>query len=163
MKGEGPLQSVLERALAADRKLADAVVLEHADTRVQPLMRDSDLLLVTSAMEGIAYVSYEAMAMGLVQISTAVGGQPELIAPGHGVLIETGDDEIDRFAEAVIELLGQPDRLETLAAAARERIGAWPSVSDMAQTYKALYESLVGELLSSGAYDHLNSNMRGRA
>ncbi|MCB1790415.1 MAG: glycosyltransferase family 4 protein, partial [Gammaproteobacteria bacterium] len=143
MKGEGPLLATIERRLASQPVLASAVLIEDASAPVQPLMVDADLLLLTSAMEGIAYVSYEAMALGLVQISTAVGGQAELIADDCGRLIMPGEGEVQHFTDAVVELLADDQRRRAMSAAAQRRIQVWPDIDDMAAAYRQLYHELV--------------------
>ncbi|MCB1800854.1 MAG: glycosyltransferase family 4 protein [Gammaproteobacteria bacterium] len=142
LKGEGPLRPAIDRALAADARLAQAVVVEDASGPVQPVMVDADLMLLTSAMEGIAYVSYEAMALGLVQVSADVGAQSELVTPDCGVLVETGEGESERFANAVIRLLDDPPLRAGMSAASRSRIDAWPSLGDTADAYQRLYAEI---------------------
>lgn len=139
LKGDGPLQSAIESRLASDAMLAQAVMIEDAAAPVQPVMVDADLMLLTSAMEGIAYVSYEAMALGLVQVSADVGAQSELVTAECGLLVTTGDGETERFANAVLSLLDDPERRARLAAAGVARVHAWPSIDDMADAYQLLY------------------------
>lgn len=47
----------------------------------------SDILLLPSVNEGIALVLYEAMAAGLLVLTTDVGGQKELVTRDTGILI----------------------------------------------------------------------------
>lgn len=145
MKGEGPLRAMIDRKLAKSPSLQAAVMVEGPNEPVQALMVDADLLLLTSAMEGIAYVCYEAMALGLVPVSTDVGGQSELIDPDCGVLIETGPGECHRFSAAVISLLEDPQHRARLSRAAVARMAGWQSVGDMAREYSGLYDKLVNQ------------------
>ena len=48
-------------------------------------MSQATLLLMPSEYEGLALVSYEAMAVGLPQIFSRVNGQEELITPDTGI------------------------------------------------------------------------------
>lgn len=153
LKGEGPLRPAIDRKLARNPRLARAVVVEDSDRAVQPLMVDADLLVLTSAMEGIAYVSYEAMALGLVQVSSDVGAQSELVRRECGILVETGPGETERFVAAIDFLLERPERRAELSREGLRRISQWPRASDMAARYMALYATLDGGRLPLSIID----------
>ena len=69
----------------------------------------------------------EAMAAGVTVVSTRSGGIPEIVHGGEcGVLVARGDP--DAFADAIAELLDDPERAHRLAAAGKERaetVFAW--------------------------------------
>jgi colanic acid/amylovoran biosynthesis glycosyltransferase len=98
--GDGELRPMLEQ-LAATLGVADRVrfrgPLAHAD--VQAALRDAHIFLLPSVtsvsgdMEGIPVALTEAMASGLVVISTRHSGIPELVEHGsNGLLAEERDD-----------------------------------------------------------------------
>jgi glycosyltransferase involved in cell wall biosynthesis len=144
MKGEGPLLADIQRRLACNRFLRRAVTIEDARSAVAPLMLDADLLVLTSAMEGVAYVSFEAMALGLVQVSADVGAQSELITPDTGVLVPVGQGETGRFAEAVCSLLADEEKRARMSSHAMERVRQWSTVEDMGVAYMNVYKDLIG-------------------
>lgn len=85
----------------------------------------------------------ELMASGLPVIADAVGQNREYIeADVSGTLVQPGD--VDAFADAIIELLGDPDRCQQLAAAARRRIAAhftWQHLAfNVEKAYKVAIE-----------------------
>lgn len=135
--GDGPDHAMLRAELARlgvsdDRcRLLGAVAL----TRVRELMHAADVFFVPSLWEGIALSNFEAMAMGLAVVGANVGGQRELITADTGVLIqrpacappdganpESERIEIERYADALHELLADPARARAMGAAARQRI-----------------------------------------
>lgn len=142
IKGEGPLLAELEGRIQRSTALSDAVLLEDAVDPVPPLMCDADLLVLPSRMEGIAYVSYEAMALGLPQVSADVGGQSELLGHGAGRLIAVGPGEVDRFAKAIVDLLEDSAARSAMSRTARDQLEAWQTVEKMASEYDDLYTSL---------------------
>jgi glycosyltransferase involved in cell wall biosynthesis len=91
---------------------------------VKRLMRAADIFFLPSAMEGLAYAIYEAMACGLCVVGAAVGGQPELVIDGCGVLIEPGavDTQPERYAEILADLIRDPARRHAMGRAARAQV-----------------------------------------
>jgi len=95
-----------------------------------------------SAYEGLALVSFEAMALGIPQIFANVNGQAELITPDTGVLIENGPGEETRYAQACLDLLSDPDRRARMAAAGKERIRSQFTAENAVKQYAEIFEEL---------------------
>ncbi len=120
--GDGPSRPTVERALA------DAGLLGHArlmgwvpNRQVAGLYAAADLFIMPSLEEGFPRVLLEAMAAGTPFVAADVGGVREICAPEQRRwLVPTG--EADRFADAVVDCLGQDDRRRALAAAGREHV-----------------------------------------
>jgi hypothetical protein len=96
--------------------------------------------MMPSAYEGLALVSYEAMALGVPQIFADVGGQDELITPETGILIHNGLGEETRYAQACVDLLSDPSRMEQMAKAGRQRIAIHFSAEKAAKEYAGIFE-----------------------
>lgn len=80
----------------------------------------------------------EAMAMALPVVSTPVGGVPELLEDGvSGVLVPPGDAEA--LADAVAELIADPERRRRLGRAARARIEERFDARRTAERFRALF------------------------
>jgi glycosyltransferase involved in cell wall biosynthesis len=75
------------------------------------LYRKSDVLLLTSAYEGLPIVVMDMMARGKVVISTAVDGIPDYISHGkNGLLIEEKDENkiVERGCVLLNQLIENP-------------------------------------------------------
>ena len=59
--------------------------------------RSTDLLLMTSVFEGVPYVIYESLAMGVPVVAPALPGNVEFMDEASGVLVDPRDDA-DRYA-----------------------------------------------------------------
>lgn len=82
------------------------------DALMQEIYRQSDVLILTSAYEGLPLVVMYMMAYGKVVLSTAVNGIPDYIAHlQNGLLIRATDEQsiIDEGVELLQLLIDQPD------------------------------------------------------
>lgn len=83
-----------------------------------------DLYLMTSREEGGPKSLMEGAATGVPVVSSRVGMAADVIRDGvTGRLVEAGD--LDGLVAAAAGLLADPERRDTMAAAAVERIDAW--------------------------------------
>lgn len=126
--------------------LTKYVLILPGRENVAPVYRDCSLLAMPSHHEGLAYVSFEAMAMKVPQIFTDVGGQKELITPECGVVIanQHEDQVVADLAQNVVALLADSARRDAMAEAGRERILAHFTLDKMVRAYEALYSELAG-------------------
>jgi glycosyltransferase involved in cell wall biosynthesis len=141
MIGDGhliPSVTTLISKLDLDKRIH----LLGAHSNAVELMRDATLLMMPSAYEGLALVSYEAMALGIPQIFANVGGQDELITPETGILIDNGRGEETRYAEACLELLSDPERRARMAAAGKERIRNHFTAENAVKQYAEIFEQM---------------------
>lgn len=89
---------------------------------VNALQRHASLIVQKSLMEGFGLTVTEGMWKGRPVIASAVGGIPDQLRDGiDGVLLDDPADEA-AFAEALAELLGDPERAASMGEAARERV-----------------------------------------
>ena len=73
--------------------------------------------------DGIPNVLLEAMAMGLPVVASNVSGIPELVGHGHnGLLVEP--DRPEALADAIVQLLAQPQLCADLGCQARQTVTA---------------------------------------
>jgi glycosyltransferase involved in cell wall biosynthesis len=101
-----------------------------------------DLLLMTSVFEGVPYVIYEALAMGLPVVAPALPGNVEFMDADSGVLVDPRDDA-EQYARAVAELLGDDERRRATGARSRERMLRDYSLREMSERHEQLYAGLL--------------------
>lgn len=96
---------------------------EVCDERVlEDLYAGADLLLLTSSREGFPLVIMEAMARGVVPLSTNVGGISEHVTHGvNGLLLESSDEDgiVAEIAATVSRLAADRRELAELSRSAR--------------------------------------------
>jgi glycosyltransferase involved in cell wall biosynthesis len=139
MLGDGELMEPV-KTLISQYDLHDRLHLLGANPNGAMLLAQATLLMMPSAYEGIALVSYEAMALGVPQIFAHVGGQDELITLETGILIENGRGEETRYAEACLALLADPGRRTRMAAAGKERIRSQFTAEKAVNQYAEIFE-----------------------
>ena len=139
--GDGELTQVV-RARAEALGVADAIEWHPPSQDMAPWYRSADLLLMTSVFEGVPYVMYESLAMGVPIVAPALPGNLEFMDADSGVLVEPRDD-VDQYAEAVVALLTDSDRRRSMGDRSRERMLAEFSLSRMGRDHDALYERLL--------------------
>lgn len=116
--GDGPRRAYLER-LAKEFGVADRLVWAGERRTAGRLVTAFDIAVLCSAWEGLPLAALEAMAAGVPLIATAVGGLPDLLADGAGLLVPPGDAE--GLAAAIATLHAAPDTAARIAAAGRRR------------------------------------------
>lgn len=88
---------------------------------VESLMNEADLLVHTAKQEPLGRVLLEAAASGLPIVTTDVGGTREILSNDVSAkLVPAGD--APRLADAVIEMLSDPDARKRFTAEARKTI-----------------------------------------
>ena len=138
--GAGGLEPELERRIVASG-LQGRVHLLGQRSDVPETLNAADVFVLSSDYEGNPLAVMEAMAAGKPVVSTAVGGVPELVEGGCGLLVAPGD------ARALSEAMGYMlenagARLsmgEASAARALERF----ELRVMTEAYERLYKKLV--------------------
>ena len=143
--GDGP-------ALADLRAAVDRLGLTAQVTFAGPtfgeakakLLGEADVLVFpTYHREGLPYALLEAMAAGVVPITTRVAAIPDVVTEGvHGLFVPPRDP--GAIAQALITLDADRDSLARMGAASRERVLAGYSIERLADDFAALYNSLRG-------------------
>ncbi len=98
-----------------------------------------DVFLFPSLREAMGIAVVEAMAAGVPVVANRIGGVPEVLADGAGLLVPPGDAV--SMAEEAAGLLARPDVASEMAAIAMERARTEFSVQRMAQRTVAVYRA----------------------
>ena len=84
-------------------------------------LNNADVLLLPSLSEGLANVAIEAMASGVLVVSSNVGGMSELITHGvSGFLVNPYSS--DEITEAIIFITENVDKCKTITEEARIKV-----------------------------------------
>ena len=135
LAGDGDVDQVREfvRANALDDTVD--VVGWVGPTDRDRLLAESAIFVLPSYSEGLPMAVLEAMANGVVPVTTPVGAIPEVVTDGvNGVLVRPGDP--GQLAAALQSLIVDTELRNRLAAAAHARAGEF----DVARWREALHD-----------------------
>jgi glycosyltransferase involved in cell wall biosynthesis len=125
---DGPVTATLKSRIAS-AGLTDTVRIDPPEphARLRQSYAEADIFVLPCRIDdsgdrdGIPNVLAEAMATGLAVISTNVSGIPEIVRDGeNGLLVQP--DTVDQLAEAIADLVSDPERRRALGAAASATI-----------------------------------------
>jgi len=142
--GDGVRRAELE-ALAAHLGLAGRARFLGARHDVPRVLPAFDLSVLAShpRVETLPLSQMEAMSLGIPVVATRVGALDELVTEGvEGRLVPPGDPAA--LAQAMIELLGDPERLAAAGAAARARIRREFTAERVARETEAVMAAAAG-------------------
>lgn len=135
--GDGPLKDELRREIDS---AGLRVRLLGRRNDVADLLGAADLVLLPSVWEARSLVAQEAMRAGVALVCTTTGGMGELVGDA-AYRVPVGD--ATALAEAIRELLDDPQRRTALAAAGRERSAGFPTQEDTAAALIEIYADLL--------------------
>jgi hypothetical protein len=145
--GDGEMMEEV-RAAVSTEGLADVVVLHGAQREVAPWYAGCHLMLLTSEFEGVPYVVFEAMAMGLPTVAPALPGVAEALGSDSSELI-TPRDDVQRFVEAITALAAGEETRRKLGTEARLRALRKFSLREMADAHDDLYREVLAKRADS--------------
>jgi glycosyltransferase involved in cell wall biosynthesis len=135
--GEGPERADLEERARALRLGSHLELLGHVED-VPSFLRSLDVFVLSSDLEANPNALLEALATGLPAVGTAAGGTVEVTDQGRVARLVPPRDP-DALAQALADLLGDPEARARLGAAARAWILERYTRSRMMEAYEALY------------------------
>lgn len=120
--GDGVLRPELE-AQAARLGIDDRVAFHgwRPKDEVAERLREADIFVITSHYDSNPCAVIEALASGLPIVATAVGGIPEMVTDGLGILADPGRPA--GIAAAIDAALERPWDHDAIAETARDRYG----------------------------------------
>lgn len=153
--GDGEQLEDLKKAIQ-QRKLNDVVLCIGRTDKMKECYHDARLTLICSLKEGLALTAYESCSMGVPVISSDVGGQRDLIDSTVGRLVQTKQieetaldsrdydrQEIDEFAEAILQFLEDDDLYTECSKNCRNKIEKTFSIEIMSKNMENEILSLV--------------------
>lgn len=139
--GDGHMKPAVQ-ARAAELGIGDSIEWHPPSQEMPRWYRSADLMLMTSVYEGVPYVIYESLAMGVPVVAPAIPGNREFMDADSGVLVEPRDDA-DGYAGAIVELLGDDGRRAEMGRRSRRRMQEDFSLAEMGRRHDELYEGLL--------------------
>jgi len=138
--GEGIERGNLEK-LIHKLEIGNNTILLGRQKEVPYLLKSSNIFVLPSIREAFGFVNTEAMITPLPVIATKAGGIPEIVEDKKtGILVEPGNSEA--LTKALLELIPDLKRQETLAHAGFERVVKNFDAKKMAIKYERLYEEI---------------------
>lgn len=137
--GSGEVKSELERQRSA-MGLQERVHLLGQRSDIPELLNAADVFAMSSDYEGNPLAVLEAMAAGKPILSTAVGGVPELLEGGCGLLVPPRDAQA--LSKAMRYMLESPEARASMGEASARRAIERFDVRAMTEAYEHLYKKL---------------------
>ena len=141
LAGSGPEEATL-RTLADRLGVAGDVKFLGSIDDVAERLKECLFTVLPSFTEGSPMAILESLASGRAVIATTVGGVPEILREGAGILVPPGDS--DALAEAIVQLVSDPALARRLGLEGRRVVESTFGLDRMVDETLALY----GELLS---------------
>ena len=141
MIGDGPDRRRCEE-LADRARHPDQVEFTGYRTDVKAQLEQADAFVLPSLNENLPLALLEAMATGLPCIAANVGGIPEALDGGCGVLVTPGD--VRSLLGAMGRLIENPLLAARLGAAARSRVAERFSLARCADDHLRLWSDILG-------------------
>ena len=145
MVGDGPDRRECED-LARRSGLGRQVEFTGFRADVTSQLAQADAFVLPSVNENLPLALLQAMAAGLPCIASAVGGIPEVLTPGCGLLVPPGD--VPSLSTALTRLADDPVLAADLGPAARRRVMAEFSLARCADAHAELWSGLLSRARS---------------
>ncbi|MFH1866385.1 MAG: glycosyltransferase family 4 protein [Candidatus Eisenbacteria bacterium] len=141
--GDGELEGELKTE-ARELGLEEHVLFAGFRRDVPRLLAASDALILPSESECLPLVILEAMSARLPVIATDVGGISEAVDDGRtGLLVRPRD--ADGLADALVSVLGDPERARSMGLAGRKKVEAEFSLDACASAIFGVYDELLSK------------------
>lgn len=134
--GEGALRADLQRRIE-DEGLPVRLIGRRDD--VSELLAAADVALLPSSWESRSVLAQEALHARVPLVATDVGGVPELVGDA-AELVPYGDPEA--LADAVVRLLGDPERQDFLRERGARQAATWPTEDETVAQVLSVYDEL---------------------
>ncbi|MFI8086698.1 glycosyltransferase family 4 protein [Streptomyces sp. NPDC086080] len=134
--GEGPLRGELQRRIE-DEELPVRLVGRRED--IADLLAAADIALLPSRWEARSPLAQEALHARVPLVATRVGGIPELVGDA-AELVPYGNARA--LADAVVRLLGDPERQDVLRERGVRQAATWPTEDETVAQVLSVYDEL---------------------
>ena len=140
LAGSGPEEASL-RARAREYGIGGEVQFLGSVADVTALLDECSFTVLPSLSEGLPNAVLESLAQGRAVVASAVGGIPEILNRGGGILVPAGDPEA--LADAMRSLLADPTLAARLGAEGRAVVSDGFGIDRMVEESLQLYRGLL--------------------
>jgi L-malate glycosyltransferase len=140
LAGVGPEEGAL-RTLARSHGIEADVEFLGSVADVPALLARCSFSVLPSLTEGMPNAVLESLAQGRAVVASAVGGVPEILERGGGILVPPGD--AGSLADAMSALLADPALAARLGAEGRGLVHSWFGIDRMVEESLRLYQGLL--------------------
>lgn len=148
LAGDGPLRGDLESQCRA-LQLGSRVQFLGFRADIPSLLHAADFFCLATRSEGLGSSILEAMAAGLPIVSTRVGGIPEVVAEGTGILVPLDASDAD-WANALARIADERGLREEMGRSARGRAAQFTADRTAEGTAKAYRKALEARPAAKG-------------
>jgi glycosyltransferase involved in cell wall biosynthesis len=139
--GDGERRPFLEE-LARELNITHRCVFTGFREDQKRVYEAVDLVVLTSANEGLPVAVIEALSAGKPVVSTRVGGVPELIEDGRtGYIVEP--ENVESIAEGLMKAVSQPEQTQAMGFIAQKETIRKFSIQRLIQDIDLLYQELL--------------------
>jgi len=142
LAGDGPLRPWLEARTDASDELGSRVRFVHRAQAPAELLAAADVAVYSAATGALPTVLLRAMAAGLPVVATRVGGVPEIVTNGTGLLVPLSATAL---ADALVRVADDDTARKAMGAAARARYLATYDATGWATRLRAVYADVLGD------------------
>ncbi len=121
--------------------LKDRVILTGFRTDVDKILSVLDIYVLPSRQEALGTSILEAMSMGLPVVVSNVGGIPEAVTPGAGIMVPPNN--ANKLAEELILLINNKEGRKLMGMKARKRIQEIFSLHTLIDRTEHLYHRIL--------------------
>lgn len=139
--GQGKLQQSLTRRIK-DNQLEEKVKFLGSRNDILQLIKNSNIFLLPSLIEGLPGVILEAMLCKVPVVAYNVGGISEVVKNGQtGWIVEKGDEE--GFVQAIHQVMSNPKNTLRIVENAYQMVSQGYSNDHIAHRFEKVYEEVV--------------------
>jgi glycosyltransferase involved in cell wall biosynthesis len=142
LAGEGRLKPEMEE-LAQQLGIAKQVHFLGYRNDIPSLIQAANAVLLVSQQEGLPRSIMEAMCLNTPVIGSNIRGTQDLLENGCGLLVGLGDT--DALAQAMSQIIEDPDSLAVMAEKAQTKIAIY-DLKKIIQQYSDLYQLALGNM-----------------
>jgi glycosyltransferase involved in cell wall biosynthesis len=141
MAGDGPLLSTLQATVQADPVLCKQVRLLGFRRDIADLLSASDFVVHPSSEDALPTALISALAAARPIVATNVGGIPDVVKPGCGLLVEAGNPSAlsAAIAELATTIRSDAAASDAMRRAARAHYEACFSAEVWAKSLRTVY------------------------